>query len=106
MRKTRKYLRKEMSKRGLKFIVFVQCLKLKNPEISRRSVSNFDQDVFDYALEDAFVKVANVKSVKNFRHDAQSKPQLQVDICSAPVTIVTHIHLIFLCRAPRPTFTA
>ena len=28
MRKTRKYLRKEMSKRGLKFIVFVQCLLL------------------------------------------------------------------------------
>ena len=28
MRKTRKYLRKEMSKRGLKFIVFVQCLHL------------------------------------------------------------------------------
>ena len=27
-------------------------------------MSNFDQDVFDYALEDACVKVANVKSVK------------------------------------------
>ena len=26
-------------------------------------MSNFDQDVFDYALEDGCVKVANVKSV-------------------------------------------
>ena len=31
MRKTRKYLRKEMSKRGLKFIVFVQCLLFLSP---------------------------------------------------------------------------
>ena len=54
----------------------------KEPELPRRSVSKFDQDVFDYALEDAFVKVANVKWVRNFRHDAQSDPQ--VDIYSAP----------------------
>ena len=45
-------------------------------------MSNFDQDVFDFALEDAFVKVANVKSVENFFQDAQSDPQ--ADICSAP----------------------
>ena len=45
-------------------------------------MSNFDQDVFDYALEDAFVKVANVKSERNFHQDAQSDPQ--VDVCSAP----------------------
>ena len=38
--------------------------KTKKPELPRRSVSNFDQDVFDYALEDGCVKVANVKSVK------------------------------------------
>ena len=31
MRKTRKYLRKEMSKRGLKFIIFVQCLLFLSP---------------------------------------------------------------------------
>ena len=42
----------------------------------------FDQEVFDYALEDAFVKVAKVKSVRNFCQDAQSDPQ--VDLCSAP----------------------
>ena len=52
--------------------------------LPRRSVSklNFDQYVFDYALEDAFLKVANVKSVRNFRQDAQNDPQ--VDICTAP----------------------
>ena len=31
MRKTSKYLRKEMSKRGLKFLVFVQCLLFLSP---------------------------------------------------------------------------
>ena len=31
MRRTRKHLRKEMSKRGLKFIVFVQCLLFLSP---------------------------------------------------------------------------
>ena len=56
--------------------------KEKKPELPQRSVSNFDQDVFDYALEDAFVKVANAKSVRNFHQDAQNDPQ--VDICSAP----------------------
>ena len=37
---------------------------------------------FDYTLEDAFVKVANVKTIRHFRQDAQSDPL--VDICSAP----------------------
>ena len=36
--------------------------KPKKPELPRRSVSNFDQNVFGYALEDACVKVSNVKS--------------------------------------------
>ena len=34
--------------------------KMKKPERPRRSVSNFVQKVFDYALEDACVKVASV----------------------------------------------
>ena len=57
---------------------------MKKPELPWRYVSNFDQNVFGYALEDAFVKVSNVKSVKKFwpGPDAQSDPQ--VDICSAP----------------------
>ena len=44
MRKTRKYLGKEMSKRGLKFIIFVQklCLILENRFLVRLS-SNFQE---------------------------------------------------------------
>ena len=38
--------------------------KTKKPELPQKSVSSFDQKVFDYALEDACVKVANVKSGK------------------------------------------
>ena len=39
--------------------------KNEKPELSRRSVINFDQDVFHYALqlEDAYVNVAIMKSV-------------------------------------------
>ena len=41
-------------------------MKTPEPFQSRGSVSNFDHDVFNYALKDAFVKVASVKSVKKF----------------------------------------
>ena len=37
----------------------------KQPERPRRSVKNIDKYVINYACEDACVKVANVKSVKN-----------------------------------------
>ena len=37
---------------------------MKKPERPRGSVRKIDEDVFDYACEDACVKVANVKSVK------------------------------------------
>ena len=72
----------------------------KKPELPRRSVSNFHQDIFDYALEDAFVK-ANVKSVRNFRQDEQSDPQ--VDICSVPLSGHGDTHLMIVRGAPRPT---
>ena len=58
--------------------------KWKKPELPQTSVSNFDQDVFDNALDDAFVKVANVKSVKNFAwthratHKSTSAQRLKV----------------------------
>ena len=49
---------------------------MKKLERPRRSVSNFDQNVFDYVLEDACVKVASVKSVKKVRQDdAPKRPQ-------------------------------
>ena len=63
--------------------------KPKKPELSRRSVSNFDQDVFDYALEDACVKVANVKSGKemfarcNYTLPRANKNTLRVQFLSA-----------------------
>ena len=45
-----------------------KCLKRisknEKPELPRRCVSNLDQDVFDYALEDACAEVANVKSLR------------------------------------------
>ena len=52
--------------------------------------SKFDQDVFDYALEEAFVKVANVKWVRDFRQDVQNHPaHKSTSAHRLKVTIVT-----------------
>ena len=74
---------------------------MKNPE-RRKFVSNFDQDVFDYALEDACVKVANVKSVKKCSPGRRPQAPTRTP-CVYRFIVPVRGHLIIVCGAPWPT---
>ena len=79
---------------------------------SSKICSNFDQDIFHYALEDAFVKVGKVNSVRNFRQDKQSEPTSRYLLSALKwpwwhtythTHTHTHTHLIIVRGAPWPT---
>ena len=105
-----------MVKLKRKCIKKTEFRKTKKPQLPRRSVSNFDQDVFDYTLEDGCVKIANVKSVKKGspgsrgeREDATKCPQ-ERPACTELLCWSGEgrrgegrKRLIIVCGAPRPT---